>query len=397
MKQNITIKPKLKIKQTFNAQKNESLKVLAFNVSNLKEYLYKQAQTNPFLNFTSTQADTFLEYEHEQITLHDKINQELLLSNKTIPNDLVEGLIRQLDSNGYFKNTEFNLSYSNVQIQQAISILQRLEPYGCFSRDLKECLSIQCELSENPTSETGLILCDYLKDLATHNIQKIIDNTNLTYEEIEEGLHFIQTLNPKPAANYSIESKPLLPEIRVTYHEKFEFELINQDFSIQFEDMQNITEELKHFRQEAKQLLSAVQKRNITLLQIMDTLCQIQKDFFLKNGPIHYCTLTQVAKKCGLHTSTISRAIQQKSFEYNNKYYPIKHLFSHSGLKKMSSDTIKSKIKYIIDQEDKVHPYSDESIRKILLKENINISRRTITKYREQLLYFNASQRKEKK
>ena len=58
MKQNITIKPKLKIKQTFNAQKNESLKVLAFNVSNLKEYLYKQAQTNPFLNFTSTQADT---------------------------------------------------------------------------------------------------------------------------------------------------------------------------------------------------------------------------------------------------------------------------------------------------------------------------------------------------
>lgn len=77
----------------------------------------------------------------------------------------------------------------------------------------------------------------------------------------------------------------------------------------------------------------------------MDTLCQIQKDFFLKDGKINYCTLEMVAKQCGLHVSTISRAINQKSFEYNDKYYPIKQLFSHSELKEISAYTIKEKMK----------------------------------------------------
>lgn len=105
--------------------------------------------------------------------------------------------------------------------------------------------------------------------------------TNLSSEEIEEGLHFIQTLNPKPAANYTVQANLLVPEIKVSYHDKFEFECINQDYSLQFEDLKHPTEELKQLRQEAKQVLSALQKRNITLIQIMDTLCQIQKDFFL--------------------------------------------------------------------------------------------------------------------
>lgn len=100
----------------------------------------------------------------------------------------------------------------------------------------------------------------------------------------------------------------------------------------------------------------------------MDTLCQIQKDFFLKDGKINYCTLEMVAKQCGLHVSTISRAINQKSFEYNDKYYPIKQLFSHSGLKEISAYTIKEKMKEIIESEDKAHPYSDEAIRKLLPK-----------------------------
>lgn len=126
----------------------------------------------------------------------------------------------------------------------------------------------------------------------------------------------------------------------------------------------------------------------------MDTLCQIQKDFFLKDGKINYCTLEMVAKQCGLHVSTISRAINQKSFEYNDKYYPIKQLFSHSELKEISAYTIKEKMKEIIENEDKTHPYSDEAIRKILAKENIHISRRTVTKYREQLFYFSAQKRK---
>ena len=363
MKQNITIKPELKIKQTFNSQKEQSLKILSYNAKSLKEYLYKQAQTNPFLTYTAD-ADAFLEYDQTTQSLYDKIEAELKSTNQTIPEDLYQYLISLLDSNGYFKTTPFLASYSEKQLQQAIYILQRTEPYGCFCRNLKESLKVQCELSENPASETGTILCDFLEELASHNYDEIIHKTELTLDELEEGFHFIQALNPKPAANYSTDAPVLQAEIKV----------IN----------------------EAKQLLNTVQKRNMTLLQIMDTLCHIQKDFFISNSPLNYCTLEMVAKECGLHASTISRAINQKGFEFNNKYYPIKHLFCHTGFKETTSEQIKDRIMNLIHNENKTKPFSDESIKKALAKENIHISRRTVTKYREQLLIPCASKRKSK-
>ena len=388
MKQNITIKPELKIKQAFNSQKEQSLKILSYNTKDLKEYLFKQAQTNPFLTYTAT-ADAFLEYDHSTQNLYDKIETELKNTNQTIPEDLYQYLISQLDSNGYFKSTPSISYYSEKQLQQAIYILQRTEPYGCFCRNLKESLKVQCELSENPASETGTILCDYLEDLAQHNYENIMHGTDLTLDEIDEGFHFIQTLNPKPAANYSTDAPILQAEIKVMYDGEFHFEWINQNYSIQFDDMNNLTKELRALR-------NIVQKRNVTLLQIMDTLCHIQKDFFISNSPLNYCTLEMVAKECGLHASTISRAINQKGFEFNNKYYPIKHLFCHTGFKEITSEQIKQRIKYLIQLEDKTKPLSDESIKKALAKEKINISRRAITKYREQLLIPCASKRKYK-
>ena len=393
MKQNITIKPELKIKQAFNSQKEQSLKILSYNTKDLKEYLFKQAQTNPFLTYT-VEADAFLEYDHSTQSLYDKIEAELKSTNQTVSEDLYQHLISQLDSNGYFKSTPSISSYSEKQLQQAIYILQRTEPYGCFCRNLKESLKVQCELSENPASETGTILCDYLEDLAQHNYENIMHGTDLTLDEIDEGFHFIQTLNPKPAANYSTDAPILQAEIKVMYDGDFHFEWINQNYSIQFDDMNNLTKELRALRNEAKQLLNIVQKRNVTLLQIMDTLCHIQKDFFISNSPLNYCTLEMVAKECGLHASTISRAINQKGFEFNNKYYPIKHLFCHTGFKEITSEQIKQRIKYLIQSEDKTKPLSDESIKKALAKEKINISRRAITKYREQLLIPCASKRK---
>lgn len=168
--------------------------------------MYHQAANNPFLSYSSADSDAFLAYDHSQASLSDQIHNELFLCNQEIPEDLVQTLLAQLDSNGYFKKDRYSDTYSQTQIEQAVHILQRLEPYGCFSRSVKEYLAVQCEISENPASETGAILCDYLEELANHHIQTIMKETNLSSEEIEEGLHFIQTLNPKPAANYTVQA-----------------------------------------------------------------------------------------------------------------------------------------------------------------------------------------------
>ena len=178
-----------------------------------------------------------------------------------------------------------------------LKLLRKLEPYGLFSFSLKECLSIQCLMSEKAESETGLILCDYLEELATQHYHAIIEKTELTQEEIDEGFDFIKTLNPKPAANYAQESTFLIPECKVSVEgENLQVELLKFDLSITVID----DDSLKKQRKEAETLLSALQKRNMTLLQIMNEICHVQKDFFIHHGELKHLTLEMVAEKCGL-------------------------------------------------------------------------------------------------
>lgn len=397
MKQKLSIKPELKIKQSFNTSKAKSLQILTMNNQELASFLHAQCAGNPFLSVQQKDSDAFLEYNHSSLNLSDEILSQMHLNYDSYNEELIYYLISMLDSNGYFKCTLQELisqsPYSKAQIQEMISILQTLEPVGCFSFNLKECLKIQCELDESAVSETGLILCDYLEDIASSNFNKIEQETDLSYEEIIEGLHFIQTINPKPAANYSIKAAALQADIKISYDSSFHFELVNNT-NIYFEDMDNITQELRDLRNQAKFILSSIEKRNTTLLMIVDTLCKIQKDFFIYNKPVIHCTLQDVASRCSMHPSTVSRAISNKGFEFNNRYYPIRSLFSCSGTNKMNDKEIKKIILTIIEHENKVHPYSDEKIKNLLSEYEIYVSRRTITKYREALFIENASKRK---
>ena len=374
MKQNITIKPALKIKQTFNEQTQKSLKILSLNKQELIEYIHHISQSNPYL---SIEGDNALNYISKQESLYDHFKQELFMTNQNVNEEILILLLSLIDSNGYFKE----IPHATDEINKSIHILQRLEPKGCFSKDLKECLSIQCE--DNPHA---LLLCNYLHELAEKNYNKITQETKLSKKEIQNAYHYIQSLNPKPATAFSKYSTYILPEIKI----KEDLTLEYQDIQIHFEDIQQTNDTLKALRKETKQLFTSLEKRKMTLIQIMSVLCTIQKDYLLENKPLHHCTLEIVSKQCNLHPSTISRAIHQKSFEYNNKYYPIASLFCHSN-----EENMKQKIKEIINQEDSLHPYSDEKIRKLLEKQNIHLSRRTIQKYREQMDIKNSIQRKQ--
>ena len=112
----------------------------------------------------------------------------------------------------------------------------------------------------------------------------------------------------------------------------------------------------------------------------MNEMCHVKKDFFIHHGELKQLTLEMVAEKCGLAISTISRAITHKSFEFNNQYYSIKEMFIHSGTFIKNDKAIKKEITQIIEKENKLKPYSDEKIRKLLEEKDIYISRRTVTK-----------------
>lgn len=403
MEQKLLLKPDIKQKSNFHSAREQALQILQMNQQDLQMYIREQADHNPFLvmNTIGEDSDIFDVYSPKQ-SLSDALYDQLCYIEKPYKEDIVDYLLSRLNSNGYFKVSLEQLilgsCFSQKEIIKTIAVLQRLEPIGCFCFSLKECLQIQCEMHEEACSETGYILCDYLEDLALHRFALIEEKTQLSYEEIEEGFHFIQGLNPKPASNYATQSMMMIPEIRVKVEgEHLVLETVQDMFRLQLEEeIEPHHERLKRQRQEAMLIMNSLQKRKMTILQIMQFLVEKQKAFFLEKKPLCYCTLQEVAKACGLHASTISRAIQNKCFDFQTTYYPIKYLLVHGGDKTHNSNEIKNRIKKLIETEDKMHPYSDECLRKLLEKEGIMISRRTVSKYREACLLFNASQRKQR-
>ena len=406
MKQALIPKPELIQKTKFNHSRNESLKILSFNHEELKVYLQEQMNQNPFLHVTQSEADadSFLSYDHSKESLYDVILSQLQLQSQRYNQELCEALLSQLDSNGYFKESRLALlkscNCSEAELTYHLNLLHTLEPYGAFAFDLKDCLRIQCQASEHPASETAIILCDELEELALRRWDSIIAKTQLTYEEIQEGFHFIQSCNPKPCANYAIEAIYMLPEFKVEVIDgNIQIQRIKDDFTIQL-DMESIDRKqelntyLKAQREQVKNIINSIAKRNMTLLQIMNCICEIQQDFFLKHAPLQHMTLEMAAKRCGLHISTISRAITNKAFEFEHHYYPMKKMFVSGGASGISQDEIKKRIRSIIQEEDKKHPYSDEAIRTILESEGIQLSRRAVAKYREACYLFNSSKRK---
>lgn len=327
--------------------------------------------------------------------------EQLHLSRNTVDERICEYLINELDSNGFFRVSHKQLlkqaPFDPAKIDKALVILRRFEPHGIFVFNLEDCLKIQCLLSKDKRKKNAIKICDHLEAIALHHYDEIANATGLDETVIKETISFIQTLNPKPASIFANNAAYLDPEFKIKVSgDKIEISLLNSDLKLSFDasDDPNIQEYINKQRQEYKQLVSSLQKRNLTLMQIMECLCEIQRGFFIDHEPVTRCTMEMISQHCGISISTISRALSNKSFEFENHYYALKLLLSHGGNTKFSDKAIKEKIKDFIICEDKHHPLSDETIRKMLEDEGIVISRRAVAKYREALLIFNSSKRK---
>lgn len=401
MKQRMILKPDQIQRTVFNKDMKRSLEVLQLNNKDLQAFLMEISSHNPFLRYqASDEAQTdFTMFATQKPSLLDVMLEQNRFEKNSLSEDMIAYLTSMLDSNGYFKENLSSLVsqsiYTKKEIMQAIDQLRHMEPLGCYCFHLKESLKVQCEVSPHAASETGEILCDYLKELSSHDYSTIVEGTGLSLEEIEEGFQFIKSLNPKPGCNYAKDSIALQPEARVSVEQgQVLVEMINQDFELDV--LEYSSRELKALRQEADRILNQVRKRSLTILQILQILCSYQRDFFVSGAGLKHCTLEQVAKECGLHVSTISRAIQGKSFEFKNRYYPIKKLLSHDGFMDVDAATIEEKIVDLIHAEDHVHPYSDAKLQLLLENQGIFIARRTIAKYREHCGILSSSKRKSK-
>lgn len=328
-------------------------------------------------------------------------------------------IIGSLDDAGYLlgeRPTEeiaIRLEVSVEHVERVLSRVQQFDPVGIAARDLKECLLIQLKVQGNTNKLAEKLVTDHLADLEKRNFQQIAKKEEVSMEAVGEALEIIQKLDPRPARNFGGENSIYItPDI---YVQKIGDEYV----IVQNEDGLPMLRVSKYYRQalangmngEAKSyvqeklrsaqwLIRSIHQRQRTIHKVMESILKFQRDFFDKGiGELKPLILRDVAEDIGMHESTISRVTSNKYVHTPQGIFELKYFFnssiSRSEGEDVASASVKHRIKQLIDGEDHQQPLSDQVIVEMLKKENIDIARRTVAKYREAMGILSSSKRRQ--
>lgn len=363
------------------------------------------------------------------ISFHEHLEDQLKMSaadKKT--QQLAQYLIGNIDEDGYLRRDlesmiddlafQAGISVSEEEMQNALTVVQGLDPAGIGARNLQECLSLQLHQKE-PTlciKTATRVIDDFFEPFSKKQYDLIAKRMNLSDEQMRNAIEEIVKLNPKPGNAFANPAETLiqrvtpdfvvendngilsvhlnngnLPELRVSpsYHHMVQEFMGNK---------KNQTQANKNALLFAKQkidaaawFIDAIKQRNTTLLQTMEAIVKAQYDFFLEGeeAKLKPMKLKDIADKIGYDVSTISRVSNSKYVQTEFGIFPLKYFFSESMMtdsgEEVSNKEIKQIIQEVIDTEDKNHPIADGDLTDLLQEKGYIIARRTVAKYREQL------------
>ena len=324
--------------------------------------------------------------------------------------DAAIAVIGNLNADGRLNATNEEIAlmgpWPEETVEKARQAIMRLDPVGCGARDVKECLLVQLEvLGENDRLASKLI-SDHLSELQQHKLPNLSKQIGVEVEVLLSELQFIRTLDPYPGRRYSSEEPILIsPEI---YIEKLDEN--DDDYIIYFADdgsprlrvsqqyqqmlSQGVSNETKSFIREkmrsAVDLLRNIEHRRQTIYKVVESIVQRQRDF-LDHGVQHIkpMMLKDIAEDIGMHLSTVSRVVNRKYAHTPQGVIELRRFFTEGMMnedgEEISTRIIKLKIKKLIEEEDSHNPITDDQVVKILAKDGIKLSRRTVAKYRDQM------------
>ena len=390
-------------------EKSEDISIDEMEEDYSNSYKYKQ-QTNS--DYSEVQISDFEE------TLSEYLKKQLLLLN--LDEDdlfLIEYLIDSLDENGWISREVFsisddllinlNLEFSEEEIIKALLLIQTLEPFGVGARNLQECLLVQLKNKEqNEIVELSIkVLENQYERFSKKNFEGVIRELEISEKQLKDVYELVEKLNPFPASNFSknrsasyitpdfiikiIDEKNIVSlskrsgkELRVSNHYKK---------MIQETSDKKAKEFLKQKIESANWFKDAILQREQTLLKVMNAIIKHQEKYFLSGDDkdLNPMILADIAQIVNMDISTISRVSNSKYVQTFFGSFLLKELFSEAYRKDngelISTKVIKSKLKDIVDSEDKTAPYTDEKITILLGEEEYHIARRTVSKYREEL------------
>ena len=330
---------------------------------------------------------------------------------------LASYIISELDEDGYlrgdisrFKEIE-DYKFTEEEIESVIKRIQKYDPVGCVSRSVEECLIVQLENFYPDIHEVKIlkkIIKEDLEAVAKKDYGYISKKYGIEKNNIDRFLDILKTLDPKPGRNFSENVSFVLPEAVVRVNENGKLEIkFNDSFiprlRIKYIDVlktKDLSEEIKEKLNKAKVMTTVVEYRKELLRRIITKIVELQQNFLLGNeNYLKPLTIKDLAEELGVSISTVSRAIKDKYILTSRGMFLLKHLLTRSAFglaeDKVSVYRIKEMIKEIIKSEKE--SLSDQSIARILFNKGVKVSRRTVTKYREEMGIPPAFQRKKDK
>lgn len=403
------------MKNKMTSKQLQDLRILQMPFDQIKDLADQLIETNPLVEIDEERVHSILKGNVEEalqfVQKKKSLRDDLLmqLSYWDIKHEkAAKYIIESLDHNGYLNASQEELlevlPISQKELEEIIKIIQTFTPAGVCCRSLQECLLIQLCFSDHPYDPLAIrIVYHHLNLLSENRIQEIASLCEATVEEVLLAKQHIQSLNPKPGNIYESNVEYLVPEIfveivqdeikvRITGHRPF-FKIRKFDFSVDQEAKAYIKEKTA----EAKRVMDGIEKRYSTLAKVAEEIVKRQKDYFLKNERLKPLTYRQLAETLNMNVSTICRCVQDKYLHFNGENIALKSFFSNQVSVGISQDEILKKVESLIKCEDKTAPYSDQRLSELLTKQGIDLSRRTVAKYRNRLRIPSAKLRKQGK
>lgn len=420
----------------------QAIQILQFNNQELTEYVENELLENPMLE---TQKDKTAEETVDIDNLRESISENWDPDREEFSFEryvsfrysLVEHLLSQLqfsglrgeeeeagryiiqciDDNGYLAVSIDDISkMSGINqdvIENALKVVQTFDPSGVGARTLSECLSIQLDQEGNEEENIRFLINEKLEDLAANRISQLAREMKLKINEVQDMADKIKKMEPKPGRLYDSDQtiKYIIPDIfidsagdaiSVRTNQSGIPHLIVSPYYHELKKEKDNAELNKYLADKLSQatwLIRSIEQRQNTIHKVASAIAEYQHEFF-KNGPRYLkpLTLKQISEQIGVHESTVSRSINGKYLQCEQGVLELKYFFSggvHSEEgEDVSSSSIKAMIRELIESENPKKPYSDMKLAEMLSNDGIEISRRTVAKYRDAIGIQSSSRRR---
>jgi RNA polymerase sigma-54 factor len=367
----------------------------------------------------SVDKPSFETFLSAPVTLTQHLHSQLAIEVMPEPvRDAAETIIGNLNDDGYLPMSLEEIAESGehklADVEAALRLVQSLDPSGVGARDIRECLLLQVEARNGRGGVAWQIVSDHLKLLSTRQFRELARVLGRPPEHVQIAAVVIQRLDPRPGLRFSGPgARPVEPDVYIFKDaDDYLIQLndedvpqlrLNAEYRRMLDRDHEPSKEVRNYVKEryasALQLMKNIEQRKQTILKVCQAIIRRQGDF-LERGidQLKPMMIKEVAEEIGVHPSTVSRAVAGKYAHTPQGVFELRYFFSEAVQGPSGAATplliLKRKVKKMIEEEDARQPLTDEQITARLQAEGIQVTRRTVAKYREDMKIPSTHQRR---